>query len=73
MPEGGVMADSKSKRRRASVPKRSKPKAARKAAVDNRTARDVPAGPPSKRIDFSLEKGTRETLSSFRSKVGWQA
>jgi hypothetical protein len=65
------MAGPKSKPETKTAVRRARPKAAKKAAMEKRTARDVPAGPPAKRIEFSFEKGTRETLESFRNKIGW--
>ena len=65
------MAGPKSKPETKPAVGRVRPKAAKKVAMEKRTARDVPASPPAKRIEFSFEKGTRETLASFRNKVGW--
>ncbi len=41
------------------------------ASVQKRAARDVPASPSARRIDRSLNEGTRETLEHFRSTIDW--
>ena len=65
------MAGPKAKPETRTAVKRAKAKAAKKTGMEKRTDRDVPAGPPAKRIEISFEKGTRETLESFRNKIGW--
>lgn len=72
----GSKARPAGKKGKKKMTKPSKPKAAKKMAVkkmviEKRTARDVQFGPPSKSVSLVFEKGSRETLSSFRNKVGW--
>jgi hypothetical protein len=51
-----------------STPKR---KTAKSAPVQKRAARDVYVGPSSKRIERSLNEGTKHTLDFFRTTIDW--
>jgi hypothetical protein len=46
-------------------------KAADSAGVEKRAARDVVSGPTSKRIDRSINEGTKHTLDFFRNSINW--
>ena len=41
------------------------------ASVQKRAARDVSVGPSAKRIERSLEEGTKQTLDFFRGTINW--
>jgi len=45
----------------------------RKASpFEHRAARDVSIGPSAKRIERSLQEGTKQSLAFFRSTINWQ-
>ena len=46
-------------------------KSARKALPRKRTARDVLLGPTAQQIEQSITNGTRQPLTTFRTKLGW--
>jgi hypothetical protein len=53
------------------VRSKSRKKTAAAASVQKRAARDVSVGPSAKRIERSLEEGTKQTLDFFRGTINW--
>jgi hypothetical protein len=62
---------SATKKKRSAKPAAPKKAAARSRSLEKQAARDVYVGPSAKRIDRSLDQGTKQTLEFFRSRIDW--
>jgi hypothetical protein len=67
------MADAKKATAKKSAARRSasRSKTADTASIQQRAARDVSNGPSAKRIDRSLNEGTKQSLILFRNTINW--